>query len=90
MKFLIYYLIIINIAGFFFMLSDKHKAKKGKWRIPESTLIGIACFGGSIGVLAGMYTFRHKTLHPKFSVGVPVILALRVTAAVILFVLFAP
>lgn len=78
---LIAYLILINAAAFLLMLIDKQKAKKKKWRIPEATLIGSAAIGGSIGALAGMYTFRHKTKHPKFTVGIPVILVLQLILA---------
>lgn len=69
------YLIIINAAAFLLMLTDKQKAKRGKWRIPEKTLLGTALLGGSIGAILGMNLFRHKTKHPKFSVGLPLILA---------------
>ena len=72
------YLLIINAIAFLFMLVDKRKAQKNAWRIPESTLMAIAAIGGSLGVLTGMYLFRHKTLHPKFSMGVPVLLALHI------------
>ena len=81
---LIPYLLIINAIAFFLMLADKQKARKKKWRIPEATLIGVAVIGGSVGALAGMYTFRHKTKHPKFTIGVPVILALQIVLAVVL------
>lgn len=64
------------------MLADKHKAKKNKWRIPESTLMLTAALGGSVGSLIGMYTVRHKTKHPKFTVGIPLILALQIVLAV--------
>ena len=57
------YLIIVNAAAFLLMLADKLKAKRGAWRIPEATLMGIAAIGGSIGALAGMYLFRHKRLY---------------------------
>lgn len=77
------YLILINAVAFFLMLADKQKAKKKQWRIPETTLIGSALIGGSIGALAGMYTFRHKTKHPKFTVGIPLILAVQVGIAVL-------
>lgn len=77
------YLILINAVAFFLMLADKQKAKKKQWRIPEATLIGSAVIGGSIGALAGMYTFRHKTKHPKFTVGIPLILAVQVGIAVL-------
>lgn len=78
------YLFLVNAVAFFLMLVDKAKAKKKKWRIPEATLIGSAIIGGSIGALAGMYTFRHKTKHPKFTVGIPVILVLQVAAAILI------
>lgn len=84
---LIPYLLIINAIAFFLMLADKQKAKKKKWRIPEATLIGVAVIGGSVGALAGMYTFRHKTKHPKFTIGVPVILALQIVLAVLILCL---
>ena len=83
---LIIYLFLINAVAFFLMLADKQKAKKKKWRIPEATLIGSAIIGGSIGALAGMYTFRHKTKHPKFTIGIPVILVLQIALA--LFLIF--
>ena len=63
------------------MLVDKHKARKNRWRIPEATLMGVAVLGGSIGSLIGMYTVRHKTKHPKFTVGIPLILIVQLTAA---------
>lgn len=81
-KILLVYLLIINAVGFLFMFIDKQKAKKKKWRIPEATLMGFAAIGGSIGALMGMYTFRHKTLHKKFTIGIPAILILQVAAAV--------
>ncbi len=68
------YLLCINLAGLFVMLADKRKAAKNKWRIPERTLFLIALAGGSIGSIAGMYLFRHKTKHWYFVVFMPVIL----------------
>lgn len=77
---LILYLLIINAAAFILMLVDKYKAKKNLWRIPEATLMTVAALGGSIGALLGMYLVRHKTKHPKFTIGIPVILALQLIA----------
>lgn len=74
MQFFLIYLLIVNAAGFLVMTADKLYAKKKMWRIPERTLLGIALMGGSVGVLIAMYTVRHKTRHPQFSIGVPVIL----------------
>ena len=78
------YLLIINAVGFGVMLYDKYLAKNNLWRIPETTLMGIAIIGGSIGSLAGMYTVRHKTRHLKFTIGIPLILAVQVLLAVVI------
>ena len=77
MRALIIYLIAINILTFLIFGIDKRKARKGKWRIPEATLIGLAVAGGSIGALLGMYLFRHKTQKRKFNLGIPAILLLQ-------------
>lgn len=84
MKLLLVYLLIINALGLLVMLADKYKAKKNLWRIPEATLMGIAIAGGSIGSLAGMYLVRHKTKHLKFTIGIPLILAIQI----MLFILY--
>lgn len=81
MKYFLIYLLIVNAIAYLLMLIDKQKAKKKKWRIPEATLMGFAAIGGTIGALMGMYTFRHKTLHKKFTLGIPAILFLQITAA---------
>ena len=75
MKLFLWYLLLINAAAFVLMLADKIKARKHRWRIPERTLICSALLGGSIGALTGMYLFRHKTRHLKFTLGIPAILA---------------
>ena len=79
-KLIFLYLLIVNAIGFVLMLGDKRMAQKKLWRIPESTLLAIAAMGGSIGSLIGMYTFRHKTKHLKFTIGIPVILMLQAIA----------
>lgn len=80
------YLTIINAIGFAFMLVDKRRAQQRRWRIPESTLMIIAAIGGSAGSLLGMYLFRHKTKHLKFTIGIPVILALQLALAAAVFI----
>ena len=84
MPYLIAYLLIINAMGLLFMHMDKEKARKNKWRISENTLLTIAALGGSVGSLWGMYLFRHKTRHLKFTLGIPAILALQLVACLIL------
>lgn len=77
-RLILLYLLLINAIAFLLMLVDKQKARKNLWRIPEATLLGTALLGGSIGALAGMYTFRHKTRHIKFTLGIPAILILQI------------
>lgn len=79
------YLELVNLAAFALYGIDKRRAKRGKWRVPEAALLLIAVIGGSVGALAGMYLFRHKTRKPRFSVGVPVILAMQVAFFLLLF-----
>ena len=84
MKYLLIYLLLINLIGFFAMFLDKQKAKKGKWRIPEKTLFLFAFLGGSLGTTLGMNTFRHKTKHWYFKFGMPLILILQIAGAIYL------
>ena len=69
------YVIIINVVTFFIYGLDKSRAKAGQWRIPQ--LIFLAVIGGSVGALAGMKVFHHKTRKPKFKTGVPAILIIQ-------------
>lgn len=78
MNILLIYLLITNALTFLLMLTDKRRARKNAWRIPESTLLGVAALGGSLGAVLGMRLFRHKTLHLKFSVGLPLMLAVHI------------
>lgn len=73
-KYIILYVILINIIGFGVMALDKYKAQKGYWRTPEKTIFIITLLGGGIGTIVGMYTFRHKTKKLKFTIGLPTIL----------------
>ena len=85
---LLIYLATVNLFGLIIMGVDKSRAKRRKWRIPEATLFLVAIIGGSIGSIAGMYLFRHKTKHWYFVAGMPVILVLQIIAGLIIF--FAP
>ena len=76
--YLIIYLLLINLVGFFAMMIDKGRAKRGAWRIPEKTLFTIAIMFGSFGVSLGMKQFRHKTKHKSFVIGIPVIEVMQV------------
>lgn len=75
-------ILILNVVTFFVYGIDKFKAKKSLWRIPESTLLILAALGGSVGAYLGMKVWHHKTLHKKFSLGVPAILLLHLALLV--------
>ncbi len=75
------YLIVLNLLAFLLMGLDKAKARRHRWRIPEKTLFLSAILGGSIGAIAGMQLFRHKTKHASFRIGMPCILVLQLALA---------
>lgn len=87
---LLIYLILLNLFGFFMMGLDKWKAKKSStlWkksrRVKEKHLFLIAGLGGSLGIFAGMYYFRHKTKHKSFIYVIPVILILQIICLILL------
>jgi uncharacterized membrane protein YsdA (DUF1294 family) len=83
-KYIFIYLIVINLIGFITMHVDKRKSEKRQWRVPESQLFGIAIVFGSIGILSGMYTFRHKTKHIKFVIGIPLVLIIQIIIVILL------
>ncbi len=85
MKYLLYYLILINVAAFLFMLVDKRKAIRKRWRIPERVLLGLSFIGGSLGGLLAMQLFRHKTKHLQFAIGIPVMLVLHIVLGVVAY-----
>ena len=70
------YLILINLVTWAVYGLDKWKARRDAWRVPERVLLTLTLLGGSLGALAAMFLFHHKTRKPKFSVGVPLILLL--------------
>lgn len=77
----LYYLAAVNLLAFALMGIDKAKAKRDAWRIPEKVLFLPALIGGSIGAMAGMFVFRHKTKHLSFVLGLPAILLLHLLVA---------
>ncbi len=72
----------VNIGTFLVYGIDKLKAKYGRWRIPESVLLGLAALGGSVGAWLGMQVWHHKTQHKKFKYGVPAIFVAQVALIV--------
>jgi uncharacterized membrane protein YsdA (DUF1294 family) len=82
LEYIALYLLIINAVSLLLMHQDKRRAIRKKWRIPEKTLMMTAVLGGSVGCLVGIYAFRHKTRHLKFTLGVPAILAIQLAAGI--------
>lgn len=79
---LLVWLAVINLLTFIVYGADKHRARKGKWRVPEKTLFLLPLLGGSIGALLGMRVFHHKTKHWYFVWGIPAILLAQIALAV--------
>lgn len=72
------YILVMNIIGFILMGVDKKRARQHQWRIPEKHLFWTAILGGAIGSIGGMKYFHHKTLHRRFSWGLPFILIVQI------------
>lgn len=75
---LLFCIIGVNVITFVVYGIDKLKAKKGKWRVPETTLLLLAIVGGSVGACCGVKVWHHKTMHLKFKYGIPLIMAVQV------------
>ena len=75
---LLFCIIGVNVITFVVYGIDKLKAKKGKWRVPETTLLLLAIVGGSVGAWCGVKVWHHKTMHLKFKYGIPLIMAMQV------------
>lgn len=82
---LLLYLISINLISFILFGIDKRYAKQHRWRISERKLFLFLIMGGTVGGWAGMKLFRHKTLHLKFRIGIPILFAMQLLVAVFLF-----
>jgi Predicted membrane protein len=83
MIYLYIYLAVISLISIFVCIYDKwaatHRPKK---RTREATLLLLSALGGSVAMLITMYAIRHKTKHPKFMIGIPLIIVLQAAAAV--------
>lgn len=84
LKYYVVCMVVMNLLGFFLMMTDKRRARRHKRRISERTLLMVAALGGSLGSLLAMYLFCHKTRHPKFYISLPVFLLLHLALTVFL------
>ena len=78
------YLLEINVVALILGAVDKIRARTGRWRVPEGTLLLSAALGGAAGLLLTMLLLRHKTKHKKFILGVPAILLAQVALLLLL------
>ena len=85
MRVILSLILIVNVLAFLLYGIDKWKAKRARWRIPESVLLGLAAVGGSSGAWLGMRVWHHKTQHKKFRYGVPAILVAQIVLLVWIF-----
>ena len=82
-KILFGYILVMSIVAFCVCGADKFAAQRQKSRVPEKVLFLLSALGGSVGMYLGMFTFRHKTKHWYFVVGIPAIILVK--AALILY-----
>ena len=81
-EWLIAYLVAINLIALCMTAVDKVSARRGGRRVPERTLLWTAVLGGTPLMLLTMCVIRHKTRHPKFMVGLPILLVAQGVALV--------
>ncbi len=81
----IIYFASINIVTFFWFGLDKLQAQLQTRRTPEKVLWFLSLVGGSLGALAAMKFFRHKTKKGSFQTMFLLIFCVQV--AVVFFVL---
>ncbi|MEE3440185.1 MULTISPECIES: DUF1294 domain-containing protein [Ruminococcus] len=76
--FLIIYLVIVNIIAIALTIYDKRASVLGSWRVRESTLMLFSFLGSSVLMYLTMRIIHHKTRHPLFMVGIPIIFVLQI------------
>lgn len=84
-KYVLIYFFVINLIASLYTVIDKSKAKHNKWRISENSLILLGLLGGALGEYLTMKLVRHKTLHKKFMIGLPLIIILHTILIMMIF-----
>ena len=77
---LLIYFLVISAVSVVVTILDKIAAQRRALRVPEIVLLLLAAAGGSVAMFITMLIIRHKTLHPKFMIGIPVIFVLQIAA----------
>lgn len=78
------YFVLISLVTAVVTVSDKIKAKKGSFRVPEKVLFLLALSGGSLAEYLTMRCIRHKTLHKRFMLGLPLIMIFQLTVLILI------
>ncbi|MFH1086199.1 MAG: DUF1294 domain-containing protein [Chloroflexota bacterium] len=74
------WLIAVSLITFLVFGYDKLMARLGRGRVPEAVLLGLAAIGGSLGALAAMPVWRHKTAKQSFRVAFWAIVVVQLVA----------
>ena len=80
---IIAYIAVINIIAVVITVKDKRAARRHGWRVSENTLLLVAALSGCVVMYATRHLIHHKTKHPKFMIGIPVIFIAELAAAVL-------
>ena len=77
-EFFIAFFATINVFSFIYFRLDKRKAQKNQQRIPESSLLLMTLFGGTIGSILGMLLFNHKIAKKSFVIKILLIIIIQI------------
>ena len=82
----IFYIVLgaVNLIAFVLVGLDKKRSVYNQDRVPEVYLFVISIFFASLGVLAGMYYFHHKTRKIYFPVGLGLLMLEQITLLVLI------
>ena len=84
------WLAAISLVAFLTYGYDKLIAGSGSTRVPERVLLALAFASGTLGALAGMWLFRHKTAKASFRLKFCLVVAAQVVALVVYFAWIKP
>ncbi len=87
-KIIIAYFVLISAFSVLLTVIDKRNARLNRRRISEKALFLSAIFGGCFFEYVTMKAIRHKTLHKRFMIGLPVIFLLQVALIVFVYIKF--
>lgn len=86
MVWVVAWFIATGLAAVVVTVSDKNRARGGKRRrIPERTLWYVSALGGSLVMFLTMRVIRHKTLHRRFMIGIPLLILVQVALVFLLW-----